>query len=88
MDSIELDIPLWEESYDLAFKLLRQGITVPYNDILAAACALKTGSTVVHVDAHFDLIATHISLKVESFVLSIKSIDDNLGVKYHLPPER
>lgn len=75
LDSVETDTPLWEKSYDLAFKLRRKGITVPYTDILIAACALKTGSTVVHADAHFDLMAGHISLKVESFVPTIKSLD-------------
>ena len=68
LDSVDLDMSLWEESYDLAYKLRRKGITVPYTDILIAACALQTGSTVVHADAHFNLMAGHISLKVESFV--------------------
>ncbi len=75
LDSVELDAPLWEKSYDLAFKLRRNGITLPYTDILIAACALKKGSTVVHADAHFDLMAAHISLKVESFLPTLKSVD-------------
>jgi predicted nucleic acid-binding protein len=68
LDSVDFDTSLWENSYDLAFQLRREGITVPYTDVLIAACALKTGSTVVHADAHFDLMASHIDLKVESFV--------------------
>ena len=68
LDSVDFDTSLWEKSYDLAFQLRRKGVTVPYTDILIAACALKTGSTVVHADAHFDLMASHIGLKVESFV--------------------
>jgi len=75
LDSVDLDTSLWEESYDLAFKLRRKGITVPDTDILLAACALKIVSTVVHADAHFDLMAGHISLKVESFVPNVKSLD-------------
>jgi predicted nucleic acid-binding protein len=75
LDSVDLDTSLWEKSYDLAFKLRRKGITVPYTDILIAACALKTESTVVHADAHFDLMAGHISLKVESFIAAVKSFD-------------
>ena len=75
LDSVDLDTSLLEESYDLAFKLRRKGITVPYTDILIAACALKTESTVVHADAHFDLMAGHISLKVESFITAVKSLD-------------
>jgi len=72
--SVEVDTPLWEKSYDLAFKLRRKGITVPYTDILIAACALEIGATVVHADAHFDLMAAHISLKVESFLPTIKNL--------------
>jgi hypothetical protein len=75
LDSVDLDTSLWEKSYNLAFKLRRKGITVPYTDILIAACALKTESTVVHADAHFDLMAGHISLKVESFIAAVKSLD-------------
>ena len=68
LETVKSDTSLWEMSYDLAFKLRRKGATVPYTDILIAACALKTGSTVVHADTHFDLMASHIDLKVESFV--------------------
>jgi len=68
LDMVETDTALWEETYRLSFELRRKGITVPYTDILIAACALRTESTVVHVDAHFDMMANHISLKVESFV--------------------
>jgi len=68
LDMVETDTALWEEAYRLSFELRRKGITVPYTDILIAACALRTESTVVHADAHFDLMAKHISLKVESFV--------------------
>ena len=68
LDMVETDTALWEEAYRLSFELRRKGITVPYTDILIAACALRTESTVVHADAHFDLMAKHIDLKVESFV--------------------
>jgi len=68
LDMVETDTALWEEAYKLSFEFRRKGITVPYTDILIAACALRTESTIVHADAHFDLMANHISLKVESFV--------------------
>ena len=68
LDMVETDTALWEEAYRLSFELRRKGITVPYTDILIAACALRTESTVVHADAHFDLMANHISLKIESFI--------------------
>jgi len=73
LDTVETNTSLWEKAYALAFKLRRKGITVPYTDILIAACALKTGSTLVHADAHFDLMANHIGLKVESFVQAVKN---------------
>jgi len=68
LDMVETDTALWEEAYRLSFEFRRKGITMPYTDILIAACALRTESTVVHADAHFDLMANHTSLKVESFV--------------------
>lgn len=72
LDTVETNTSLWEKAYALAFKLRRKGITVPYTDILIAACALKTESTLVHADAHFDLMANHIGLKVESLVQMVK----------------
>lgn len=68
LDMVETDTALWEKAYQLSFELRRKGITVPYTDILIAACALMTESTVVHADAHFDLMTKHIGLNVESFI--------------------
>jgi len=41
---------------------------VPHNGILITACALKTGAIIVNADRHFDLMAKHLRVKVESFV--------------------
>ena len=71
LDMVETDTSLWEETYGLAFKLRRKGVTVPYTDILIAACAQKVEATVLHADAHFDLMSTHVKLKVESFVQAV-----------------
>jgi len=68
LDTVEYDWPLWQEAVDLAFKLRRKGVTIPYTDILIAAGALKIQATVIHVDAHFDLLHKPAGLKVESFV--------------------
>ena len=73
LEIVEINTFLWEKAYTLAFKLRRKGITVPYTDILIAACALETESTLVHADAHFDLVANHIGLKAESFVQMVKT---------------
>ena len=70
--SVECNPPLWEKAHSLAFKLRRKGITVPYTDILIASCALKIEATIVHVDAHFDLMEKPAELKVESYVKEVK----------------
>jgi hypothetical protein len=58
----------WDEAAKLGFQLRRQGITVPFTDALIGAVALRDGATVVHRDRHFDQMAAHAALKVESYV--------------------
>jgi predicted nucleic acid-binding protein len=65
---IEADRSLWNSSSKLAFELKQKGITVPYADIFIASSALKEDALLVHADSHFDLIAAHSELKVESLV--------------------
>ena len=65
---VKTNTSLWEKAYDLALRLRRKGITVPYTDILIAASAIAVDATVVHADSHFDLMGPHCGLKVESFV--------------------
>lgn len=74
LETIETDGPLWKDACDLGFKLRRKGITVPHTDILIGTCALKTDSTILHADAHFDMMAEHTRLKVESFVPALKNL--------------
>jgi predicted nucleic acid-binding protein len=76
LDCIETDASLWDSSCELAFKLRRKGVTVPYTDILIAACAIQSRAVLVHADTHFDLIATHSGLKVESLLESIQDLVD------------
>ncbi len=71
LGSIPIEAAQWDGAYDLAFTLRRKGITVPYTDILIAACALSAGATVLHADAHFDMMAAHIPLRTESYVKAI-----------------
>ena len=68
LDTVTCDLALWQEAADLAFRLRRKGKTIPYTDILIAAGAFKMQATVVHVDAHFDLLHEFAGLKVESYV--------------------
>lgn len=66
------DIPIhsdiWKSSSHAAFSLRRVGLTIPATDILIAVTARYAQAALVHVDRHFDLIAGHIDLQVESFV--------------------
>ncbi len=68
LETIETDNRLWESSFKLAFKLRRQGITVPHTDILIAACGFAAEATVVHADTHFEMIASKSSLKTENLL--------------------
>ena len=65
---IEAGRSLWDRASKLAFELKQKGTTVPYGDIFIAASALKESALLVHADSHFDLIADHSDLKVESLV--------------------
>ena len=76
LDAVETDVELWDRAYGLAFKLRRKGVTLPYTDILIAACALNAKAIILHADAHFDLISNHIELKVESFVEAVRSFSN------------
>ncbi|MDY6990643.1 MAG: PIN domain nuclease [Thermodesulfobacteriota bacterium] len=72
LDRVETDRSVWEEASELGFTLRRKGVTVPHTDILIATCALRASAVVVHADAHFDLIAKHYPLKVESYVQTLQ----------------
>ena len=65
---ISTDAILWGVASQLAFKLHRKGLTIPYTDILIACAALESKAVLLHADAHFDLLAKHTQLKVESFL--------------------
>ena len=65
---ISTDTILWGMASQLAFKLHRKGLTIPYTDILIACAALESKAVLLHADAHFDLLAKHTELKVESFL--------------------
>lgn len=68
LDLIASDETIWQRACQLGFDLRGKGVTVPHTDLLIAACALQSGSTIVHADAHFDVMARHGGVKVESLV--------------------
>ena len=71
LESIGTDGGAWEEACKVGFRLRRKGVTVPHTDILVAACAMTTKAILIHVDTHFDLIAKHTGLQVESYVREV-----------------
>ena len=73
LDDLEISGQQWEKTYELSFSLRRKGLTIPYTDILMAACALTADLTLMHVDAHFDVISKQVGLKVESLVRAVRS---------------
>lgn len=58
---------VWDTASKLAFDLRRKGVTVPHTDIYIAAAAIQENAVLLHADSHFDHIAKHSTLKVESF---------------------
>ena len=56
----------WQRAARMGFQLRREGITVPFTDLLIAAVALESGAVLLHRDRHFDYIASQSTLKVES----------------------
>jgi hypothetical protein len=59
---------LWDLASEMAFDLRRKGLTIPYTDILIASAAIKEDIILLHADVHFDQVARHSTLRVESFV--------------------
>ncbi len=58
----------WQEAAQMGFQLRRQGVTVPFTDLLIGAVTITSGAVLVHRDRHFDFIASYLPLKVESYV--------------------
>ena len=50
----------------------QKGVAVPYTDILISVSALQEKALLLHADAHFDAIARHAGIKVESLVEVVK----------------
>ena len=61
-----MNTEVWNDASRLGFDLRRNGITVPYTDIIIAATAIHYNATLIHIDRHFNMIASKSLLKVES----------------------
>jgi predicted nucleic acid-binding protein len=58
----------WQEAAWMGFQLRRQGVTVPFTDLIIGAVAIGTDSVLLHRDRHFDMMAQHLPLQVESYL--------------------
>lgn len=57
---------IWYRVSKLGFILRRKGISIPCTDLVIAQIALDNNCRILHADTHFNLIASHTNLKVES----------------------
>jgi predicted nucleic acid-binding protein len=58
----------WQGAASTAFRLRREGITIPFTDLLIGEVALRSEAVLVHRDRHFDVLASRIPLQVESYI--------------------
>lgn len=66
MHQIPVTEATWTAAGLLGHQLRRRGVTVPSTDLAIAATAIVAGATLMHRDAHYDTIAQHAPLQVES----------------------
>ncbi len=65
---LEITPAVWERAFRLGYELRRAGLTLPMVDVLLAALALEHGCLLLHADRHFDALARHHPLRVESLL--------------------
>ena len=68
LHALPVDEGHWDEAARWGFHLRRQGVAVPFTDLLIGAVAARHGAVVLHRDRHFDVMAAHLGLQVESHV--------------------
>lgn len=56
---------IWLKANRMAFSLRRIGLTIPSTDIMIACIAIENGCSLIHLDNHFNLIASKTRLKIE-----------------------
>lgn len=57
LEEVPTDSTLWREVAETAWRLDRQGITLPLTDIAIAACSLRIGASLITTDEHFSRIS-------------------------------
>jgi predicted nucleic acid-binding protein len=65
VDTLEVD---WQRGAEIASQLRRAQRTVPPTDALLAAVAKRIDAVLLHADADFETIASHVELRTESLV--------------------
>ena len=66
---LDINPHIWAETASLAFDLRRKGVTVPYTDTLIAAVAVHHKAVLLHLDKHYDIIASQTALKAENMLV-------------------
>ena len=66
------NLPVVEEDWPIAAstacRLRREGITIPFTDLLIGEVAFRLEAVLIHRDRHFDLLVSHIPFQVESYI--------------------
>ena len=58
----------WQQAAQMGFQLRRQGVSVPFTNILIGAVAIEFGAVLLHRDRHFDFISSSLPLQAESYL--------------------
>lgn len=68
LDVLPITQAVWEQAYELGFSLRSKGLTIPTVDVIIAALALENDCTVLHQDKHYEMIASHSTLRAKTFI--------------------
>lgn len=68
LHQLPMEEETWQEAAQMGFQLRRQGVTVPFTDLIIGAVAIRSDTVLLHRDRHFDLMAQHLPLHVESYL--------------------
>ena len=64
LPQLTIDHNVWKKVWKDAYKLRKGGINIPMADMIISAVAVYYKCTLMHSDAHFNLLAKHSDLKV------------------------
>ena len=64
--TINMDDSIFNTAGELGSSLRKKGFGIPATDLIIAACALKSGCSLFHIDSHFDTIARYTQLNAKN----------------------